>query len=357
MGRPQAAVLIRQAPKETDLLAAVLRAPGPPSVFSFEEAPTPAITEDEVLVRVRACGVSYRDVLERNGTYKRDVVFPLIPGLEISGEVEAVGAAVRDLAAGDRVCTKAFASCGDCRYCRTGRETTCRRRRPVRGGYSQYAAIPQDAVVRTPPDMAFEISCVLGPGAGVALNAVRDTARVALGETVLVTGATGGVGLPAVSLSRLAGARVICMTRSEAKRGLLIEAGAHEVLVAPEGVDFSAAVLALTEGEGADVVIDTVGNRVFEAAFKALAPHGRYAMVGQLFREEIAINPARIFFKRAQILGVGSVSRAQLDDVIALTARGQLKPRIGKILPLTELAEAHRLVEAAEVQGRVVVTP
>jgi NADPH:quinone reductase-like Zn-dependent oxidoreductase len=113
----------------------------------------------------------------------------------------------------------------------------------------------------------------------------------------------------------------------------------------------------MTDGEGVDVVIDTVGSRAFDAAFKALAPHGRYAMVGQLFGEEISINPARIFFKRAQILGVGSVSRAQLADVIAMVAEGALTPRIGRILPLTELAEAHRLVEAAEESGRVVVTP
>jgi NADPH:quinone reductase-like Zn-dependent oxidoreductase len=339
------------------LLAAVLRASGPPSVFSFEDVPVPAIADDEALVSVRACGVSYRDVLERNGTYQRDVVFPLISGLEISGQVEAIGAAVRDLQVGDRVCTKAFSSCGDCRYCRSGRETTCRRRRPVRGGYSQFAAIPQDALVRTPADMPFEVSCVLGPGAGVGLNAVRDTARVALGDTVLVTGATGGVGLPAVSLARQAGGRVFCVTRSAAKRSMLIDAGADEVLVAAEGIDFSEAVRTMTDGEGVDVVIDTVGSRVFDAAFKALAPHGRYAMVGQLFGEDIAINPARIFFKRAQILGVGSVSRAQLADVIELTARGRLKPRIGKVLPLTQLAEAHRLVESAQVQGRVVVTP
>jgi len=221
------------------VLAAVLRAPGPPSAFSLEEVQMPVMSADDVLVRVRACGVSYRDVVERNGVYRRDVTYPLISGLEISGEVEAVGPQVLGLSPGDRVCTKAFASCGQCRYCRSGRETTCRSRRPVRGGYGQYAAIPQDAVVRTPADMPFEISCLLGPGAGVAINAIRDTARVSLGETVLVTGASGGVGLPAVQLAKMAGARVIAVTRSAAKAEMLREAGADEIMSAWEGEDFA----------------------------------------------------------------------------------------------------------------------
>src|SRR3954451_3819464 len=162
--------------------AAVLHGPGAPDAFVLEEVPTPIAGRDEVLVKVEACGVSYRDVVERNGTYKRDVVYPSILGLEISGTVVETGEDVLDLAPGDRVCSKAFISCGRCRLCRTGRETTCRRRRPVRGGYAQYVALPQDAFVRVPAEILFEIACSLGPGAGVALNALRDTAQLAIGE-------------------------------------------------------------------------------------------------------------------------------------------------------------------------------
>ena len=134
-------------------------------------------------------------------------------------------------------------------------------------------------------------------------------------------------------------------------------AGAHDVVVMDPDGGFALQVKALTDGEGADVIVDTVGSRVWKEAFDSLALHGRYAFVGQLFGEEISINPARIFFKRAQLLGVGSVSRTQLADVIGLTAQGVLKPLIGRVMPLDEIAEAHRLVERAEVTGRVVVTP
>ena len=278
-------------------------------------------------------------------------------GLEISGTVVELGERVEGLEPGDHVCTKAFASCGRCRLCRSGRESTCFRRRPVRGGYGGFAALDADAVVRVPDGIAFEESCTLGPAAGVALNAVRDTARVTVGETVLVTGASGGVGSPAVQLAQLAGARVIALTRDPAKVKALRADGAEEVVVqSGSGGEAAEQVRALTEGEGVDVAIDTVGSRVFEICFDSLAVHGRLALVGELFGEEISINPARIFFKRAQLLGVGSVSRAQLEDVIALRAAGHLAVRVAKALPLERVQEAHELVEAAELPGRVVIT-
>jgi len=337
--------------------AAVLHAPGPPTAFSLEDIAVPEAGPGEVLVRVAACGVSSKDVVERNGTYRRDMSFPIVIGMEISGTVIATGPGVRELAVGDLICTKAFSSCGRCRYCRSGFETTCRLRKPVRGGYGEFAAIAEDACVRVPAGIAPEVACTLGPGAGVALNAVRDVADVKLAETVLVSGATGGVGLPALQLAKAAGARVIALTRREDKVKGLLDDGADDVVVAPSGHDFSKDVRALTGGDGVDVVIDTVGSHVFKACFDSLAMHGRYAMVGQLTGDEVSINLARIFFKRAKLLGVGSVSRTQLEDTIRLVERGQLKPRIARVLPLDDIALAHQLVESGAVSGRVVVKP
>ena len=334
--------------------AAVLHGCGGADAFRIEEVPDPVPGPDDVLVEVRACGVSHRDVVERNGTYRRDVEFPLMVGLEIAGVVLAAGERVPDLKQGDLVCTKAFSSCGRCRLCRNGRETTCAARRPVRGGYAERVALPWDAVVRFPRSIPFEVACTLGPASGVALNAVRDVARVMLGETVLVTGGTGGVGWPAIQLACLSGARVLAATRSEAKVDALREAGADDVVV---GTEFAEQVRRLTGGAGVDVVVDTVGSPVFAQAFDSLGVHGRYALVGQLLGEEVGINPARVFFKRAQLLGVGSVSRSQLADVVELAAAGRIRPRIARTLPLERVAEAHRLVEEGSLVGRIVLTP
>jgi NADPH:quinone reductase-like Zn-dependent oxidoreductase len=217
--------------------------------------------------------------------------------------------------------------------------------------------MPEDVFVKIPDTLSFEMASVLGPGAGVALNAVRDVARATIGETVLVTGASGGVGLPAVQLARAAGCTVIAVSREESRRAALLDAGAHHVVVSGAENRFSAAVRDMTGGEGVDVVIDTVGSRVFNEAFDSLAPHGRFALVGQLFGEDIQINPARIFFKRAQLLGVGSVSRAQLEDAVRFAASGIITPKIAKIVKLEDIVEAHRAVEASTLFGRVIVTP
>ncbi len=336
---------------------AVLRGPGPPSAFELEEAPIPQAGPGEVVVRVERCGVCARDIVERNGTYRRDVAYPLTIGIEIAGTVTETGPGVECVAIGDRVCTKAFSSCGRCRLCRGGRESTCARRRPVRGGYGEHAALAADAVVSIPADLPAEQACSLGPAAGVALNAVRDVARVRLGETVLVSGASGGVGSAAVQLAKLSGARVIALTRSAAKSGALREDGADEVVVEDEHREAGERLRELTGGAGVDVVVDTVGSAAFELCFDALAVHGRIAMVGELFGESVPINPARIFFKRAALLGVGSVSRAQLEDVIDLAASGRLRTRVRATLPLEQVARAHELAEDAELPGRVLLAP
>ena len=335
--------------------AAVLHETGSPDVLRVEEVPEPVAGPGQALVRVGACGVAFHDIVERNGTYRRDMSFPTILGYEIAGTVVATGDGVRGVAVGDRVCTKAFSSCGHCRLCRGGRETSCAQRRPVRGGYAEFAAIDEDALVRIPLSLPFEQACMLGPTVGVALNAVRDTARATLGDRVLVTGATGGVGLSAVRVAMLAGATVIAVTRKASSEALLRAAGAQEVVIWDGSSNFGK-VLA-SEGRQADVIIDTVGSRVFDAAFAALAVHGRYAFVGQLFGEEIRINPARIFFKRAQLLGVGSVSRTQLEDAVALAAQGKIIPPIAECFPLDQIADAHRRAETGTHTGRIVIIP
>jgi NADPH:quinone reductase-like Zn-dependent oxidoreductase len=335
--------------------AAVLEAPGAPDAFRLMDVAVPVIGPRDVLIEVKACGVSSRDVAERNGTYRRHVTFPLIIGLEISGIIRAVGADVTSLKVEDHVATKAFASCGMCRYCRSGRETSCLARQPVRGGYAEYVALPEDAAVKIPTSIAFEAACSLGPAAGVALNAVRDTARVTMGETVLVTGASGGLGTAAMQLAAIAGARVIALTRSLGKIDMLRKAGAHEVVVIDKEGKFASQIEALTGGDGIDVVIDNVGSPVFWEAFQSLALHGRYAVVGQIVGERVEINLARIFFKRAQLLGVGSVSRAQLADAAQMMAQGRLRAWVDRILPLESVAEAHDLVERGAASGRVVL--
>jgi acryloyl-coenzyme A reductase len=337
--------------------AAVMHRQGPPSVLEIEEIDIPAIGEEDVLLKVGACGVSFHDIVERNGAYQRGVRFPMVIGNEVAGTVVEIGKRVDSLSIGDRVCAKPFHSCGLCKLCRNGMETACSKRKGTRGGYAEFIKVPAEVLVRIPDAIAFESACMLGAATGVALNAVRDAAKVRIGENVLVTGASGGCGIPTVEIAKASGARVIAVTRSEAKGGRLKEIGVDDVVVAESGSDFSDQVKALTDGFGVEVVIDNVGSKVFTPAFRSLAVGGRYAFVGQLFREEISINPARIFFKRANFIGVGSVRRDQLEDAVRLVTAGKVKPIVAQTFPLDSAADAHALVEGGEVFGRVVLVP
>jgi len=337
--------------------AVVLRRNGDPSVLKLEDWPEPEPAPGEVLLKVGAVGVPYHDIVERNGTLRPGHGLPKVLGNEIAGTVVALGPEVRSLKVGDRVCAAGFSTCGLCKYCRTGRETACSGRRVVTGGYAEFAAVPADALVPIPDAVDFPSACMLGSSTAVALGALRDIARVKLGETVLVTGASGGVGLPAIEIARAAGAAVIAVTRSDAKAVALREVGADHVVVAADGADFSGEVRALTGGEGADIVVDTVGSRVFTPSFKSLAVTGRYLVIGQLFREDVAINPARILFKCATIVGVTNARRDQLADTVALVAAGRIHPRVAGVLPLAEAARAHAMVEAGELVGRMVLAP
>lgn len=337
--------------------AVVMRAVGDPSVLRVEECPVPVAGPHQALLRVGAVGVSYHDVVERNGVFRGSLHLPAILGNEIAGTVVALGELVSTLKIGDRVCAKGFSACGRCRFCRNGMETACPDRKVVHGGYAEYTAVDEEALVGIPDAVSFSQACSLGSAIAVALHAVRDAAKVKLNESVLVTGATGGVGLPAVEIAKAAGAIVIAVTRSDAKRQALLDAGADHVVLLREGQDFTDEVRALTEGQGVDVVIDNVGSRVFTPSFRSLAVGGRYAFVGQLFREDIAINPARIFFKRATLIGVASARRDHIEDAARLIVAGKVHPRVARVFPLEEADRAHAMVEAGEATGRVVLHP
>jgi NADPH:quinone reductase-like Zn-dependent oxidoreductase len=178
-----------------------------------------------------------------------------------------------------------------------------------------------------------------------------------MGETALVTGAGGGLGVHAVQLARLAGAYVIAQTTSPDKADLLRKLGAHHVVVHARGEDFSPAVKKLTDGRGVDVLIDNVGTPLFEPMRRSLGVAGRWILIGQLTGQFVPFNPAQLFLKNQSMYSVTSTSRNQLEDVLALLQRGQVRTIVDRTLPLERAAEAHSLVEAGRAAGRILLRP
>ena len=343
--------------------ALVVRQPGGVEAMRLETLPDPKPAPREVVIEVEACGVCFHDILTRNGTLKAGVKMPCVLGHEISGTVIEAGAEVRRFKPGDRVATaQRYYICGACRFCRSGRETLCAERKflgdyGLVGGYGEYVAVGEDNVAAVPDNVDLAAASIASCAIGTCLNGVRDVGRVQVGESALVTGAGGGLGLHAVQIARRAGALVIAQTTSPEKAELIREMGAQHVVVHARGEDFSPEVKRLTGGRGVDVLIDNVGTPLFEPMRRSLGVSGRWILIGQLTGEFIPFNPAQLFLKNQSMLSVTSTSRNQLEDVLALMGRGEVRAMVTRTLPLEEAAEAHRLVEAGRAAGRLVLTP
>ena len=343
--------------------AIVVRQTGGVDAMNLETVADPAPDEKDVVVQVEACGVCMHDVAVRNGTLKRGVQLPCILGHEVSGTVVGVGSKVKRFKVGERVATvQRYHICGACRYCRGGRETLCAEKKflgdwGMVGGYAEYVAIEDDNVAHVPDGVPLAEVAIAACAMGTILNAVREVGKVQVGESVLVTGAGGGLGLHALQIANAFGAFVIAQTSSEDKAALMKSMGAHHVVVHGRGEDFSAQVLEATQGRGVDVVIDNVGTPQFQATRKSLATLGRWLMIGQLSGEFVPFNPAQLFLRGQSMLAVTSTTRAQLEDVLQQVQRGKIRPVVDRSFSLEEVRQAHSLVEAGSVKGRALIRP
>ncbi|MGA7083412.1 MAG: alcohol dehydrogenase catalytic domain-containing protein [Pseudolabrys sp.] len=343
--------------------AMVVHQPGGTEVLRLERVADPIAGPKDVIIKVDACGVCFHDIVTRNGTLKFGVQMPCILGHEISGTVVDVGRDVRAFQRGDRVATvQRYHICGACRYCRTGRETLCPERKftgdwGMVGGYAEYVAIEDDNVALVPEGVELQDAAIVACAIGTILNAIREIGKLQPGETALVTGAGGGLGMHAIQLARLAGALVIAQTTSPEKADQIRALGAHTVIVHSRGEDFSNAVKKANGGFGVDVAIDNVGSQLFESIRRSMGIGGRWIMIGQLTGEFVPFNPAQLFLKNISMLSATSTTRKQLDDCLALVARGVIKPFVSLALPLEQAAQAHELVETGKSSGRIVLRP
>ena len=342
--------------------AMVVRQPGGVEAMHLESIPDPVPGPRDVLIKVEACGVCFHDILTRNGTLKAGVKMPCVLGHEISGTVTGTGSQVTKFKVGQRVATaQRYHICGACRFCRSGRETLCAERKflgdyGLVGGYGEYVAVEDDNVAAVPDNVPLAEASIASCAIGTCLNGIRDVGRVQMGESVLVTGAGGGLGMHAVQLARRAGALVIAQTTSPDKAETIRALGAHHVVVHARGEDFSPEVKRLSGG-GVDVLVDNVGTPLFEPMRRSLGVAGRWILIGQLTGQFIPFNPAQLFLKNQSMLSVTSTSRNQLEDTLALMSRGEVKAIVTQTLPLEEAAQAHRLVEAGRAAGRILLKP
>jgi NADPH2:quinone reductase len=317
---------------------------GGPEVLELVERPTPTPGEGEVLVRAHAIGVGKPDVLFRTGVYRWMPPLPAVPGSEMSGVVEALGPAVQGLAVGQRVLVYHF-----------------------RGGcYAEYAAVPAESV--TPLPEAIDLDDVVSmPNYQVAWALLHEAARGIEARTVYVNGAAGGIGCAVIQLCRLAGIDVIAGASSAAKCAFARAQGAtHTVDYGRENVVDR--VLALTGGDGADVILDHIVGPNFTDNLKMLAPLGMIvsfnALGGfpekDLFRElraHLPRSPAVRCFTMHSYDHKPEAKRRMMAEIVRLFAAGTVRPPVHKRVPLDEARQAHAMLDARGVLGKLLLKP
>lgn len=299
---------------------------------------TPSLGPDDVRLRVRACGLNFADLLMIDGTYQETPACPFVPGLEVCGEVLALGEDVTALAVGDRV--SAFSGSG---------------------GLAQEVVVPAIRCRKAPASMPDAVAAGFQIAYGTSHLALTRRARLQPGETLVVLGAAGGVGLTAVEIGHALGARVIGVARGDTKLDIARHAGANDVLDATTG-DLRSALQALG---GADVIYDAVGGDLGEAALRALRPEGRFLAIGFASGEVPKPRLNHMLVKNIDVLGfywggymafAPDVLAESLSALIEWHTEGRIEPHISHILPFDQTPEALDLLKTRKATGKVVVT-
>lgn len=328
--------------------AVLSRQVGGPESLTLEEIADPTPKPDQVVVDVKACGVNYPDSLIIQDIYQFKPARPFSPGGEISGKISAVGADVKSLKVGDRV----LASVGW-------------------GGMATKVAAEAARCVKIPDAMPYDEAAAFLMTYGTSHHALKDRAKLKAGETLLVLGAAGGVGIAAVELGKAMGAKVIGAVSSQAKADFVMSKGADSVVVYPAGPFDKAGAKALADlfkgavgPNGADVIYDGVGGDYAEASLRAIAWEGRFLVVG--FPAGIPKLPLNLtLLKGCDVLGVfwGDFVRRfpqrhqdNLVEMMQLYAAGKIRPAVSERFPLEKAADAITWLASRKAVGKVVVT-
>jgi acryloyl-coenzyme A reductase len=340
--------------------AVVLTEFGGPEVLRCTEVERPRPGPGEVLVKIACCGVCHLDLILRSGMRSR-VKPPRVLGHELAGEVTEIGPGVDGLQLGDRVASFNFQACGHCQDCLAGRPSLCRQThgdigQTRDGGYAEYAVLLAGNLVKVPPGMPLDHACFAACVYGPPYKAIRQIGRINPGQHVVITGASGGLGIAAIQIVRALGGRSIAITSNGDKVAALKAAQADEVVVSPDGA-FGDAVRQLTGGRGAELVVELLGSPTFAGSLRSLAPGGRCAVIGELHGNPIAINLGLLIIKEWEIRGVQSASGDDLREILGFMDEHSLTPLVWKRMPLEDVAEAHRELAKREAIGRILLVP
>jgi NADPH2:quinone reductase len=315
---------------------------GPPSLLRVEDRPDPEARPGQVVVDVEAAGVNYVDALFVAGQYQIKPPVPFVPGTESAGTVASVGSGVDGVAVGQRVLVSAGL-----------------------GGFASKVAADASAVTVVPDALDSARAATFNQSYSTCLYALRDRAAAQVGESVLVLGAGGGIGLAAIGVARALGCRVLGVASSEEKRAAAVAAGA-EAAVDPAEEPVKDAARSWAGGTGVDIVIDPVGGSLAEPSLRALGDRGRYCVIGFAAGDIPSIPLNQVLLRNRTVIGIdwgiwamqhGDAQRALLGDLLEMVAGGRIDPVRPNEYPLEDVARALEDLLGRRVVGKVALIP
>ncbi len=335
-----------------------LVAHGVPGRFELVDLPVPEPGPEEVLVQVAACGLNRLDLWLEEGGLPIPVPLPRIPGCEIAGRIQALGADVDEWQLGDRVAIQSNLFCGHCEFCLRGEESLCLEASILGvqcdGGFAEFVLAPWPALVRLPDPVAFTTSAALTLAGSTAMHMLTDRVEVPSGAWVLVMAGASGVGSAAIQIARALGARVISTGSTAAKRALAAQLGAEFVVDASQP-HWAAEIRKITGKRGVDLVVEHLGGKVLEEVFLCLARNGAVVTCGATAGRQAQLNLWPFFVKQQRLIGSYGRNRADLAATLDWAAQGKLKPVIQETVPLAGIPQAYARLRQRAVLGKIVM--
>jgi NADPH:quinone reductase-like Zn-dependent oxidoreductase len=336
--------------------AAIFSEFGGPEQVRIADVPMPEPGPGEVRLRVVASALNHLDLWVRRGL-PIEVTMPHIGGSDVAGVVDEAGPGVAGLEPGARVVVDPSLSCGECEWCRLGEQPLCDHYRILgehtQGGFAEYVVVPARNVYPVPDGYAMEAAAAAPLVFLTAWRGLMTRGRLAAGESVLVTGASGGVATAAVQVAKHAGARVYAVTTGEHVER--VRALGADVVYDREQVDYAKETWKDTGKRGVDLVFDSVGEATWRQNVRAAARLGRIVVYGATTGPKLETDGRVLFWKQLDIMGTTMSNRREFEAVMALVFAGKLRPVVDVVLPLDEARAAHERLEAGRQFGKIVL--
>ena len=329
-------------------------------VLRVEEVDDPRPGPGEVAIDIDACALNHLDVDIREGVSRFPVEPPFILGVEVVGRISELGEGVDGWQVGDRVMPYLMATCGECRYCRTGRESLCLTPGFISfstsGGYAERLTCPTKHLIGVPDELSDQAAAALQIAFGTAWHMLFTRGRLQAGETVLINSVGSGIGSAALQLAKLAGAFVIGNASTDDKLTRATEFGL-DVGINHQTQDVAEEVMRATDGQGVDLVYEHVGGELFQKGLDSLAKDGRMVICGGHGGEVVPFDIIPFFRGQKQVIGSFVYNRWEVEKVLDLAARGLIQPLVYKTFPLDQAREAMETMERREHFGKIVLKP